>query len=53
MVSNLVENSVTSWNKLEEDFLNNFFDNVKEVTLTMLISTMQESGESVEHFITR
>ena len=34
--SNLPENSVTSWDKLEGDFLNNFFDNVKEASITTL-----------------
>lgn len=47
--SNLVENYLTLWDKLKEDFLN-FYDNVKEVTLTTLTSTTQES---VEHFITK
>ena len=51
--SNLAENSVVSWEKLEEDFLNNFFDNVREVTLTILTSTTQEPNESVEDFIKR
>lgn len=50
--SSLEENYVTTWDKLKEDFLN-FFHNVQEVTLTTLTFTTLESGESVEHFITR
>lgn len=50
--SNLAKTSVT-WDELEENLLNNFFNNVKEVTLTTLTSTTQDPGELVEHFITR
>lgn len=39
--------------KLEEDFLNNFFDNVRKVILTMLTYSVQEPNASVEYFIKR
>ncbi|XP_043725816.1 uncharacterized protein LOC122672401 [Telopea speciosissima] len=50
---NLPANSVQSWQKMEELFHTQFYRTEPEVTIADLAKMTQESGETIEGFITR